>query len=452
MTEKTSGFPAKVISISDGSDGQIFNLDLEALQNILSNDEVKDRFVVMISIAGAMRKGKSFMLGFFLRYLNARYKKENVQNWIGDRESPLEGFVWQGGMNRVTSGLFIWSEVFLYDAPNGDKLAIVLMDTQGVYDRQSTLKENTAIFAISTMLSSLQIYNVQSNIQEDDLQNLQMFIEYGKMVLSKTGCKPFQKLLFLVRDWAAPCDAPFGSEGGKVVINEILEPKHDQPKETNEVRRKVWSSFESIDCYLMMHPGFEVNEEENFDGSLRYLRKKFVEQVEDFVPKILEPENLAVKEIAGRKMKASELVFYFNSYIDFFNSGLASTPENLFSINAKASHMVAVDKAVQVYSNLSQNLIKKVHKIDDLDKVHKDHKEKAVLNYLSGEKLGSDEYDDEFRERLEKALDDLYIIIRNMALDKLLNGPFDFSSIVAKCLIPAVSAVCMGLFALAKLR
>jgi len=47
-----------------------FELDQEALQEILLSDEVRDRKVVVLSVAGAFRKGKSFLLDFIIRYLN----------------------------------------------------------------------------------------------------------------------------------------------------------------------------------------------------------------------------------------------------------------------------------------------------------------------------------------------------------------------------------------------
>jgi len=49
-----------------------FELDEDALSEILLHDDVKDRSVVVVSVAGAFRKGKSFLLDFFLRYMNSK--------------------------------------------------------------------------------------------------------------------------------------------------------------------------------------------------------------------------------------------------------------------------------------------------------------------------------------------------------------------------------------------
>lgn len=46
-----------------------FNLDLEALKEVLLSEDVANRKVVVLSVAGAFRKGKSFLLDYFLRFL-----------------------------------------------------------------------------------------------------------------------------------------------------------------------------------------------------------------------------------------------------------------------------------------------------------------------------------------------------------------------------------------------
>jgi hypothetical protein len=85
------------------------------------------------------------------------------------------------------------------------------MDTQGMFDSRLTQMLTACIFGLSTLISSHQIYNVQNRIQEDNLQHLALFTEYGRIAHSKQreadggtkeeGHAPFQHLEFLVRDW-----------------------------------------------------------------------------------------------------------------------------------------------------------------------------------------------------------------------------------------------------------
>lgn len=48
-------------------------------------------------------------------------------DWLGSDELPLEGFSWRGGCERDTTGILLWSEVFLADLPNGDKVRSIII-------------------------------------------------------------------------------------------------------------------------------------------------------------------------------------------------------------------------------------------------------------------------------------------------------------------------------------
>ena len=76
------------------------------------------------------------------------------------------------------------------------------------------MRDCATIFALSLMTSSVLVYNLFNNIQEDDLQHLHYFTEYGRLALEDSGQIPFQKLQFLVRDWQYPYEEPYGQEGG----------------------------------------------------------------------------------------------------------------------------------------------------------------------------------------------------------------------------------------------
>ncbi|KAL3286050.1 hypothetical protein HHI36_000563 [Cryptolaemus montrouzieri] len=101
-----------------------FYLDEDALSKVLMQDNIKDRNVVVISVAGAFRHGKSFLLDFFLRYMNSKYVlKKNTSDWIGLDDTPLDGFSWRGGSERDTTGILMWSEIFLTELVTGEKVS-----------------------------------------------------------------------------------------------------------------------------------------------------------------------------------------------------------------------------------------------------------------------------------------------------------------------------------------
>jgi atlastin len=89
----------------------------------------------------------------------------------------LKGFSWRGGASRDTTGVVIWSDVFLLDHKDDktkkiEKLAVILMDTQGLFDTKTSPTDNSRIFALGTLISSVQIFNLNDVIQENQLEYL----------------------------------------------------------------------------------------------------------------------------------------------------------------------------------------------------------------------------------------------------------------------------------------
>lgn len=71
-----SAHPIEVISESN----HVFELNLEKFKNILEAEDIKNRHVVVVSIAGPFRSGKSFLLNVFLRYLYAQVFRQIESN------------------------------------------------------------------------------------------------------------------------------------------------------------------------------------------------------------------------------------------------------------------------------------------------------------------------------------------------------------------------------------
>ncbi|CAB3248640.1 unnamed protein product [Arctia plantaginis] len=389
-----------------------FILNEEVLKNLLTRDDVKDCGVVLVSVAGAYRKGKSFLLDFFLRYLDYTYNQGNGDGkWLGVAEQSLEGFSWEGGSDRHTTGIHLWSQPFKATLENGEKVVILLMDTQGTFDSESTVKDNATVFALSTMLSSVLIYNLSQNIEEDDLQHLELFMDYGCVAMDKIEGKPFQKLLFLVRDWSYPYDHKYGIQGGKELLEKRLQIKDGQHEELQKLRKYIRRCFEECTCFLMPHPGLKVATDPKFKGKLSDIQPEFLESLEELVPMVLAPENLVAKTINEQKVKARDLLNYFTSYIEIFNSEKLPEPTTILQATAEANNRSAMSEASDIYKTLMEEICggsKPYIQPDMLDKENWKVMNKALHSFDSKKKMGGIEMSATFRSELVKELEEMY--------------------------------------------
>lgn len=250
-------------------------------------------------------------------------------DWIGQNDEP--GFSCRGGKERQTIGIWIWSEVFTHDFDNGDKVAIILMDTQGIFDNQSSLKECISIFAISMLLSSVQCYNVMRQVQEDDLTNLRLFTEYAKFVKEDSMGKPFQKLLFIVRDWPSPDDNAFGSS--KEYADDILKSSEKQTPEMRELRNEIKSSFGDIDAFLLPYPGNDVAQQRKHSPNEIKIEPEFLECVKKLTEQLLAPDELIRKRICGDiVVSAADLVGYMEEYVNVFSGEKVPEPVSILQV------------------------------------------------------------------------------------------------------------------------
>ncbi|CAB3410009.1 unnamed protein product [Caenorhabditis bovis] len=407
----------RIVEVVEDTDHS-FELNVKALESILLDPKVADKKVAVIGVAGAYRKGKSFLLNFFLRYLKWRSNAEKVNGEIELEDAewmyptvPLQGFSWKGGSERDTNGILIWSEPFIMKDKNGEEIAVLLMDTQGAFDSQSTVKECATIFALSTMISSVQIYNISQNIQEDDLQHLQLFTEYGRLALEDSSAKPFQTLLFLVRDWSFPYEAEFGFTGGQRILDRRLEASEKQHVELQQLRQHIRNCFENISCFLMPHPGLRVATNPNFDGKLTEIEPEFQQQLKGMVPRILDSHSLVHKEINGQKITCRALLEYFKSYMKIFQGQDLPEPKSMLRATAEANNLAAVAASRAVYQRLMEEVCgggTPYMSTSELLEEHERCKNEAIREFRNARKMGGVDFSLTFLQRLEDDLQESY--------------------------------------------
>ncbi|XP_078494774.1 atlastin-2-like [Ciona intestinalis] len=254
----------KAVPILDmQKDGQGFEPIFDVFEEIFDN--VRDFPVAIISIAGPFRKGKSFLLNLLAHYLLENQSSTWFKN--GDTQ-PERVFEWKGGAERSTVGIHITNKPFMLETSNNKKVAVFLMDTQGMFDTKTTATDCSTIFALSTLLSSVQIYNLTEQIQENDLQQFEVFTKYAKYAAEEkqhvnSSTTPFQSLMLLIRNWEkADFDSNF--KGGAKYLESVMKSHIEENK---SVRQNIRKSFSEVACFPMEHPGKKVTKRKGSDDS-----------------------------------------------------------------------------------------------------------------------------------------------------------------------------------------
>jgi len=399
--------PVQIVKIDDESETHNFILDEEALNEILNKDNIRDKPICILSVAGAFRKGKSFLLNFMLRYLESQGSEE----WLGEQDKDLSGFHWRGGMERDTTGILMWSKVFLVKTDLGKEVAVALVDTQGSFDKNSTVRDCATIFALSLMTSSVLVYNLFNNIQEDDLQHLHYFTEYGRLALEDSGQIPFQKLQFLVRDWQYPYEEPYGLEGGDNVLKKCLTVDDRMHPELQALRKGLTSCFSEMSNFLLPHPGRHVATNPKFKGNIQQIDEEFIEHIQGFMPTLLSSKNLVIKNMGGKEVKAKEIVQYYKSYMEIFKGNTMPEPKSMLEVTIEANNLVSLASAKELYLASMESVCggdKPYINDQVLDIEHSSIVEKALAEFDSRKKLGGEEFSLKYRDQLLTEIEESY--------------------------------------------
>ncbi|VDN08324.1 unnamed protein product [Thelazia callipaeda] len=333
------------------------------LENSLTSTEINGTLpllntnfdIVIISIAGAFRKGKSFLLNVFLDYLYSLQKSQQNNKsleWLLD-DSQLQGFHWKPGVKRDTTGIWIWGEPIMIEAGDGETYAVVLMDTQGTTDSlTSPYQMSNTVLALSTLLSSVQIYNIFEAIHEDSLANLSLLIEYGRLIMNEPiySKPPLQTIAFVVRDFKPLSDeCSYGYEGGMDYLKGALETLSHQSNRLKIIEENIWNCFEQTLCFLLPHPGHRVADRESFRGYVKEMKPLFKEEVKKMTTHLLNPRALKPKIVNGKMVTCKKIMDVFREFAKTLDSCIIPDPQLIVDTNAQLNFMEASSEARNAY-------------------------------------------------------------------------------------------------------
>nr|XP_008174272.1 RING finger protein 112-like [Chrysemys picta bellii] len=241
--QREQGRPVQLVHLDE--EGGL-TLEEEALSRCLEQGGVGDAPVCLVSIIGEQRRGKSFLLNYLLRRLRSPDARDD--SWMGREDELLEGFEWRADMQRVTKGVWAWSQPF-WIPDKGGKVAVLLVDTEGSMDIERNKETCIKLSAMSMLLSSYQILNIGCRVKDPDFEYLEMFVQVAEVVGKEYGLDPIQMLAA-----TSPCKHPKALEALKRI---------------------------STCCYLMPFPGKRIMIEN--EGTLRDMDEDFRESLRDYI-------------------------------------------------------------------------------------------------------------------------------------------------------------------------
>ncbi|KAG8574241.1 hypothetical protein GDO81_009103 [Engystomops pustulosus] len=250
--------PLQLVSVDES--GQL-DLQESVLYRCFLHERILEYPVYLISVIGERRTGKSFLLNYLMKALHSQETFEKFS--LGAEDEILEGFPWKPGTEKVTNGIWIWSKPFILER-NGQKVAVFLLDTEGSMDMEGERKANIKMCMLTLILSSHLVFNVNSNINETDMDYLEIYC-YGMDNEKLQNLKSFD---FLIRNWHDPEKCT--EDDAVYYLNREIEKtknKYKNCKFLNIVDQG------SIKCFLMPHPGSAITSKET--GRLKDMNKEF---------------------------------------------------------------------------------------------------------------------------------------------------------------------------------
>ncbi|XP_070497491.1 atlastin-like isoform X2 [Chironomus tepperi] len=402
-------------------DNKVFIND-EPLKKMFLHADVKNRKIVAFSIIGAYRKGKSFFLDYCLRYLYAHYPSinnpknslSNPTDWLGDENEPLSGFSWRSGTDRDTTGIVMWNDVFLHTIERtGEKVAIVVMDTQGLFDNQTSPMDNSKIFALGTLISSIQVLNLSGLIQEDQLQYLQFATEFAKYAASNNqglGGKCFQNLMFLIRDWENPDNYYYGKDGGHDYLQNYLKINENQKEALKSVRKYIKESFDDLSCFLLPHPGTIVtgvkkHKNLKYDGRHAGMDEDFKTELAVLIDNLLNPKNLVTKKVNHHTISSAEFHDYVQNLFTIFKSDQLPKAQTIYDSTVDGHLTNLVNLCLNDYKNLVNDDLETVTDAATINILHQKCKTQVMLNFIDTKKMGNAKNHLKFKKILDDKIE-----------------------------------------------
>ena len=209
-------------------------------------------------------------------------------------------FAISAGTERNTRGILFWNKPYVIRQSNGEKMCVLIMDTQGLWDPYTGNEFNCSIFGLSCLLSSYVIFNQKNDMNTNELKQFSVLTKFSKEV-SKMG-KPFQHLDILLRDFGGYSRKRNDVEKGIEMSKERLKRMQSGGVEA-PIAKGIAECFSEFDVFSFPTPGEDVMDSE-YDGTISVIKPQFMRMMSYYIDRIIQggikPRVMGDVKITGR--------------------------------------------------------------------------------------------------------------------------------------------------------
>lgn len=210
--------------------------------------------------------------------------------------------------------------------------------------------------------------------------------------------------MFVIRDWSSPDDYEYGLDGGNRFLKSFLQIREFHTPELKSIRQYMEASFDKLNCFLMPYPGKIVARNSTYDGSWSDIDEEFVDAMKELFPVLLAPENLTLKTVNNKLVKAYELSVYIKLYIELYKSKDLPAANSIYDSTMDNQFQILNSKCVEIYINAVEADQEALENVTQIDKLHETSKLKAFEFFINEKKFGSSEDGEKFKEDLNAKL------------------------------------------------
>ena len=327
--------------------------------------------VAVVSIAGLWRTGKSYLLNHF--------SGANCEGAGG-------GFTVGATVNACTKGLWLWGTPV--KLPDG--LTVLFVDTEGLGSTSRTQTEDSQIFSLALLLSSLFVWNSRGVIDGNALEDFALVVNLTKHIHVRSGAadkaisraddgdeaakktfvaaggsnarggggheldelsEHFPAFMWVVRDFTLRLEDGGRKINDRQYLENALKPQQSFTSEAasrNQIRTLLSSFFRERDCCTLVRPAEDEATLRNLSNvPLGELRPEFQTGLAALKTKVF--ASMRAKAVNGRALSGSMLATLATTYADALNSGGVPTISTAWDRVLQSQAAEAMAKALEDY-------------------------------------------------------------------------------------------------------